>query len=269
MPSLLATVPSPNCIICDGPASPPSRTGWLATPDRQALFACLRHVLRLRRRRARSEDRRQGQRRAAGPSDRRRMSNFELDAERVLAASILPVRVERPKNLPLDVEECGDRAVSCSTAMSTAAAARLRVTPARLHRAIRESPRLTRLGRGLPPTPSPSRTTNPGRPQARSRRRRRPDGRRSTMTSTRSRSAALQLLVPAQPPLPAPAREQAQPPLPAPKQAEPPRPSWPAHAAPAHPTGRWQTDDHETHSCRTSRQPPSGDASRCGCTQPS
>jgi hypothetical protein len=40
MPSLLATVPSPNCIICDGPASPPSRTGWLHAPDRQALFAC-------------------------------------------------------------------------------------------------------------------------------------------------------------------------------------------------------------------------------------
>ena len=40
MPPSLATVPSPNCIICDGPASPPSRTGWLQAPDRQALFAC-------------------------------------------------------------------------------------------------------------------------------------------------------------------------------------------------------------------------------------
>ena len=37
---LLATVPCPVCVICSAPASPPSRTGWLATPDRQALFAC-------------------------------------------------------------------------------------------------------------------------------------------------------------------------------------------------------------------------------------
>ena len=37
---LLATVPSPVCIICSGPASPPSRMGWLSTPDRQAVFVC-------------------------------------------------------------------------------------------------------------------------------------------------------------------------------------------------------------------------------------
>ena len=36
---LLATVPCPVCVICSEPASPPSRTGWLATPDRQELFA--------------------------------------------------------------------------------------------------------------------------------------------------------------------------------------------------------------------------------------
>jgi hypothetical protein len=35
---LSATVPPPNCILCDGPASPPSRMGWLQTPDRQAMF---------------------------------------------------------------------------------------------------------------------------------------------------------------------------------------------------------------------------------------
>ena len=38
MPSLLATVPAPSCVICNGPASPPSRMGWLATPDR--VFVC-------------------------------------------------------------------------------------------------------------------------------------------------------------------------------------------------------------------------------------
>ena len=37
---LTATVPSPRCIVCDDPASPPSRLGWLRTPDRQAVFAC-------------------------------------------------------------------------------------------------------------------------------------------------------------------------------------------------------------------------------------
>jgi hypothetical protein len=40
IPSLLAAVPCPACVICSDPASPPSRTGWLATPDHQALFAC-------------------------------------------------------------------------------------------------------------------------------------------------------------------------------------------------------------------------------------
>ena len=40
MPSLLATVPAPSCIICSGPASPPSRMGWLSAPDRQAVFVC-------------------------------------------------------------------------------------------------------------------------------------------------------------------------------------------------------------------------------------
>ena len=38
MPSLRATVPTPSCILCDGPASPPSRMGWLQAPDRQAVF---------------------------------------------------------------------------------------------------------------------------------------------------------------------------------------------------------------------------------------
>jgi hypothetical protein len=38
MPSLRATVPLPHCILCEGPASPPSRMGWLQAPDRQAVF---------------------------------------------------------------------------------------------------------------------------------------------------------------------------------------------------------------------------------------
>jgi hypothetical protein len=38
MPSLRATVSLPPCVLCDGPASPPSRMGWLQTPDRQAGF---------------------------------------------------------------------------------------------------------------------------------------------------------------------------------------------------------------------------------------
>jgi hypothetical protein len=35
---LRATVAPPNCILCDGLASPPSRRGWLQAPDRQAVF---------------------------------------------------------------------------------------------------------------------------------------------------------------------------------------------------------------------------------------
>jgi hypothetical protein len=38
MPQLAGTVPSPACILCDGPASPPSRMGVIATPERQVLF---------------------------------------------------------------------------------------------------------------------------------------------------------------------------------------------------------------------------------------
>ena len=38
MPALDATIPSPNCLLCEGPASPPSRMGWLETPERQAIF---------------------------------------------------------------------------------------------------------------------------------------------------------------------------------------------------------------------------------------
>ena len=37
---LLATVPPPVCIVCSGPASPPSRMGWMQTPDRQLIFVC-------------------------------------------------------------------------------------------------------------------------------------------------------------------------------------------------------------------------------------
>jgi hypothetical protein len=33
-----ATVPVPVCLLCDGPASPPSRMGWLESPERQAVF---------------------------------------------------------------------------------------------------------------------------------------------------------------------------------------------------------------------------------------
>lgn len=40
MPPSAATVPSPCCILCGGPASPPSRMGWLSAPDRQELFVC-------------------------------------------------------------------------------------------------------------------------------------------------------------------------------------------------------------------------------------
>ena len=37
---LSATVLSPVCLLCGDPASPPSRMGTLATPDRQAVFVC-------------------------------------------------------------------------------------------------------------------------------------------------------------------------------------------------------------------------------------
>jgi hypothetical protein len=40
MPSLHATIPPPVCLLCGEPASPPSRMGWLETPDRQAVFVC-------------------------------------------------------------------------------------------------------------------------------------------------------------------------------------------------------------------------------------
>jgi hypothetical protein len=33
MPSLRATVPPPRCLMCKGPASPPSRMGWLESPE--------------------------------------------------------------------------------------------------------------------------------------------------------------------------------------------------------------------------------------------
>jgi hypothetical protein len=35
---LSATVPSPVCLLCGDPASPPSRMGYLATPARRAVF---------------------------------------------------------------------------------------------------------------------------------------------------------------------------------------------------------------------------------------
>jgi hypothetical protein len=40
MPSFSATVPSPCCILCGDPASPPSRMGYLSAPERQAVFVC-------------------------------------------------------------------------------------------------------------------------------------------------------------------------------------------------------------------------------------
>jgi len=38
MPTSIATVPSPCCVLCSGPASPPSRMGYLETPDRREVF---------------------------------------------------------------------------------------------------------------------------------------------------------------------------------------------------------------------------------------
>jgi hypothetical protein len=38
MPMSDATVPSPVCILCDGPASPPARMGVLMAPERTAVF---------------------------------------------------------------------------------------------------------------------------------------------------------------------------------------------------------------------------------------
>jgi hypothetical protein len=37
-PQPSATVPARVCLLCDGPASPPSRMGRLQTSDRQAVF---------------------------------------------------------------------------------------------------------------------------------------------------------------------------------------------------------------------------------------
>ena len=51
---------------------------------------------------------------------------------------------ERPLDLPLDVEECAT-AIYLKNGDIDAAAARLKVTPARLDRVVRRSPRLTRL----------------------------------------------------------------------------------------------------------------------------
>jgi hypothetical protein len=40
MPQLRGTVRALPCILCEGLASPPSRMGWLETPERQAVFVC-------------------------------------------------------------------------------------------------------------------------------------------------------------------------------------------------------------------------------------
>ena len=52
--------------------------------------------------------------------------------------------LERPLDLPLDVEECAT-AIYLKNGDLDAAAARLKVTPARLDRVVRRSPRLMRL----------------------------------------------------------------------------------------------------------------------------
>jgi hypothetical protein len=39
MPPRLATTPPRPCIICQGPASPPSRTGWISANGAEALFS--------------------------------------------------------------------------------------------------------------------------------------------------------------------------------------------------------------------------------------
>jgi hypothetical protein len=40
MPSYDRTVDPPKCLLCAGLASPPSRMGWLSSPERQAVFVC-------------------------------------------------------------------------------------------------------------------------------------------------------------------------------------------------------------------------------------
>jgi hypothetical protein len=52
--------------------------------------------------------------------------------------------LERPLDLPLDVEDCAT-AIYLENGDLAAAAARLKVTPARLDRVVRRSPRLMRL----------------------------------------------------------------------------------------------------------------------------
>ena len=52
--------------------------------------------------------------------------------------------LERPLDLPLDVEECAT-AIYLKNGDLDAAAARLKVTPARLNKVVRRSPRLMRL----------------------------------------------------------------------------------------------------------------------------
>jgi hypothetical protein len=51
---------------------------------------------------------------------------------------------ERPLTIPLDVEECAT-AIYLKNGDLAAAAARLKVTPARLNKVVRASPRLMRL----------------------------------------------------------------------------------------------------------------------------
>jgi hypothetical protein len=52
--------------------------------------------------------------------------------------------LERPLDLPLDIEDCAT-AIYLKNGDLDAAAARLKVTPARLDRVVCRSPRLTRL----------------------------------------------------------------------------------------------------------------------------
>jgi hypothetical protein len=125
------TAVAPNCVLCGSSASPPSRMGFLSTPDRQAIFTVCGSCsdcedAELERKIAALVDR-QPPRRRPSPDEFVPLPFYPFD--------------ERSPTYPLDYDEVATALFLANGDLKTAADL-LKVTTTRLKKPIRQTPRL-------------------------------------------------------------------------------------------------------------------------------
>jgi hypothetical protein len=130
-----STVAAPNCILCSGKASPPSRMGFVATGNRQGIFSICGSCSDC------SDD--ELERKIVATVDRSPPPPRRPSPEEFVPLPWFPWET-RPETYPLDDDEVAT-ALYLANGDLKEAAALLKVTEKALRKPIRQTPRLQHL----------------------------------------------------------------------------------------------------------------------------